>query len=155
MIKFRIVLLALIVVLSGCSSMKAKNTQFAFEKKSGDKPSQTIMVCRPQSIMATFSDVGVMINGAPSFDLGNNESWTINLPPQANQQFKFVIPNDKTFDLRIPSSPQKTYVLFTISLDQFYILAAVHKWQAKVVDEATYNKECSGSKQKDLKHNSL
>lgn len=113
------------------------------------------LICHPRSIMGAFTSIGVMINGAPSFDLGSNESWTIDLPPQAIQQFKFVIPRDKSFDLRIPSSPQKTYVLFAVTLDQFYIVAAVHKYQAKVVDEATFNKECSSPKQNYLKHNAL
>lgn len=154
--KLYLVLAMLVLLMSGCASMKAKNTQFAFEKKANDKPSQTVAICRPQSIMATFSDVGVMVNGAPAFDLGNNEIWTIHLPPQANQQFTFVIPPyDKTVDLRIPSSKDKTYVLFTISLDQFYVLVAIHKWQAKIVDEATFNQECPSAKLNDLKHNSL
>jgi hypothetical protein len=154
--KLYLVLPLLVVLISGCASMKSKNTQFSFAKPVNGKPSQTIMICRPQSIMATFSDVGVMINGAPAFDLGNNESWNIQLPPQDSQQFKFVIPPyDRTVDLRVPSSNGKTYIVFTISLDQFYVLVAIHKWQAKIVDEATFKQECPNPKALDLTHNSL
>jgi len=153
--KLRIGFVVLIVLLSGCSSMREKNTQFAFEKKASDKPSQTVMICRPQSIMFTFSDVGVMVNGAPAFDLGNNEKWSLELPPQTFQQFKFVTPTDQTFDLRVPSTAPKTYVMLTVKLDQFYVLVSIHKWEAKIVDEATFNQECSGSKVMDLKHKSL
>lgn len=151
------IVLALMFTLSvtGCSTMSAKNTQFIHQKKDSNKPSMTVMLCRPSSIMATLSSVGVMINGEPAMDLGNNEKWSIELPNKPIQQFKFVLPNDRSFNLQVPDSKNKTYIVFTITLDSFYVVAVTHKWQAKIVSEEGFNSECKSSKIQDLKHISL
>lgn len=138
----------------GCTSMGSKNTQFKFEKKTSSTPSTIVSLCRSSSIMATFSQAGVMINGAPAFDLGNNERYLINLP-RGNQTFKFVLPNDRSFDLVIPNSNQEQYVMFDITLDGFYVVMTTHKWQARLVNKDVFNKECTASKVVDVKHNSL
>jgi hypothetical protein len=104
--------------------------------------------------MATFSQAGVMINGAPAFDLGNNEKYLISLP-KGNQAFRFVLPNDRFFNLNIPDSGKESYVMFDITLDGFYVLMTTHKWQARLVDQDAFNKECTAKKTIDIKHNSL
>lgn len=152
---FLILVMVFSLSMTGCTSMGAKNTQFIHQKKSSNKPSMTVMLCRPNSIMATLSSVGVMINGEPAMDLGNNEKWSIELPVNSMQQFKFVLPNDRFFNLQIPDSKNKTYVVFTITLDSFYVIAVTHKWQAKIVSQQVFDSECKASKIQDLKHISL
>ena len=143
-----------ILVLQGCTSMGSKNTQFSYEKKTSTKPSTTVNLCRSSSIMATFSQTGVIINGAPAFDLGNNEKYLISLP-KGSQDFRFVLPNDRFFNLNIPDSGKESYVMFDITIDGFYVLMTTHKWQARLVDQETYNRECTAKKTIDIKHNSL
>jgi hypothetical protein len=150
-----VVVLIFALSVTGCSTMSAKNTQFTHQKKDSNKPSMTVMLCRPSSIMATLSSVGIMINGEPAMDLGNNEKWSIELPNKPIQQFKFVLPNDRFFNLQVPDSKNKTYIVFTITLDSFYVVAVTHKWQAKIVSEEVFNSECKSPKIQDLKHISL
>lgn len=143
-----------ILFLQGCTSMGSKNTQFVYQKKSSDKPSTTINLCRTSNVMATFTQTGVVINGAPAFDLNNNERYSIDLP-KGDQTFKFVLPSDKFFELKVPDTNKEVYMLFDIKMDGFYVLVTSHKWQARIVDLETYNRECTAKGTIIIKHNTL
>jgi outer membrane lipoprotein SlyB len=43
-----VVVLIFALSVTGCSTMSAKNTQFTYQKKDSNKPSMTVMLCRPR-----------------------------------------------------------------------------------------------------------
>jgi hypothetical protein len=149
------------LLISGCTSIAAKNKQFTYEAKASNKQSRKIVVCRPSAFYHGLNSLGVRINSLDAFDLGSGERYLLDVPVGA-VNLQFLLPNQdplflrdrQAFSLVVPDQSDTSYVVVghnkggdNAALEG--ALAAVSPvvvtqttWRAAVVNKAVFEKAC-------------
>lgn len=149
-------------LISGCTSIAAKNKQFTYEAKVSNTQSRKIVVCRPSAFYHGLNSLGVRINSLDAFDLGSGERYLLDVPVGA-VNLQFLLPNQdplfirdrQAFNLVVPDQSNLSYVVVghnkggdNAALEG--ALAAVSPvvvtqttWRAAVVSRTVFEKACS------------
>jgi hypothetical protein len=159
--QFQILLLVGSLLLTGCTSIASKNTQFLAQSKNSNKQSRQILLCRPSAFYHGLNSLGVRINNLDAFDLGSGERYLLDLP-LGTVTLQFLLPNQdplfirdrQSFNLAVPERSDASYVLVghnkgsdNAALEGALasvspIVVTQTTWRAAVVSGMVFEKAC-------------